>query len=58
MQLSFLGRAYNSNTPAIDVTETEETVRFLGQAAQVKQFSAEQSYPRAEMRFLGRRYSR
>jgi len=59
MQLSFLGRAYTSHSPVVDVTESEETVHFLGQTAQVKQLSAEQKHHAgAELRFLGRRYSR
>jgi hypothetical protein len=59
MKLSFLGRTYNRTFPAIEVAETQETVKFLGQSTSVKRLTtAHRQDEPAEMRFLGRRYTR
>ena len=59
MQLSFLGKSYNSSSPAIKATETEATVSFLGRSSKVKQFNVTQhQQPTEELTFMGRRYSR
>lgn len=59
MKLSFLGRSYTHNFPPVEVIDTEETVTFLGQSAQVKRWTvAQHQHPLAELTFLGRRYTR
>lgn len=59
MQLSFLGKAYTASSPAIETTETEATVSFLGRSSKVKQFTvAQRQQPSEELTFMGRRYSR
>lgn len=59
MQLSFLGKTYTANTPAIAATETQETVTFLGRSSRVKQFNVTQrQQPTEELNFMGRRYTR
>ncbi|MBD0270135.1 MAG: DUF4278 domain-containing protein [Cyanobacteria bacterium Co-bin8] len=59
MQLSFLGKSYNASSPAIEATETEATLSFLGRSSKVKQFSmAQRQQPTEELTFMGRRYSR
>jgi hypothetical protein len=59
MQLSFLGKTYTATSPAIQATETEATVSFLGHSAKVKQFNvAQRQQPSVELNFMGRRYTR
>jgi hypothetical protein len=59
MQLSFLGKAYTASSPAIEATETGETLTFMGRQSKVKQFHVTQrQQPAAELTFMGRRYSR
>ena len=59
MQLSFLGKSYTASTPAIEATETEEKVTFLGRQSPIKQFNVAQRQSSCEeMTFLGRRYTR
>lgn len=59
MQLSFLGNAYSASSPAIEATETSETVTFMGRQSKVKQFNvAQRQQPAADLTFMGRRYSR
>ncbi|HIK45375.1 MAG TPA: DUF4278 domain-containing protein [Leptolyngbyaceae cyanobacterium M65_K2018_010] len=59
MKLSFLGKTYTPATPDVEVTETEQTLTFLGRKSQVKQYTVDQRQPQGEeLKFLGRRYSR
>ncbi len=59
MQLSFLGKAYTTSTPNVEVTETHKTLSFLGQKSQVTQRSIAQRQPLGEeLTFMGRRYTR
>lgn len=59
MQLSFLGNSYTASSPAIEGTETSETVTFMGSQSKVKQFDiAQRQQPTTELTFMGRRYSR
>jgi hypothetical protein len=59
MQLSFLGKHYNPSSPAIEATETGETITFMGRQSKVKQFTvAQRQQPVEELIFRGRRYSR
>jgi hypothetical protein len=59
MQLSFLGKSYTAATPAIDTTESEQTLSFLGRKSTVKQHSVVQRQTMGEeLTFMGRRYTR
>ena len=59
MQLSFLGKTYTSSTPSLEVTETQQTLSFLGRKSQVTQRSIAQRQPSGEaLTFMGRRYTR
>ena len=59
MQLSFLGRTYTATSLAIETTETEVTVSFLGNSATVKKLNvAQRQQPSTELTFMGRRYTR
>jgi hypothetical protein len=59
MQLSFLGKSYTASTPAVDTTETQQTLSFLGRKSTVKQHSiAQRQSTGEEMTFMGRRYTR
>ena len=59
MQLSFLGKSYTASTPAIETTETQHTLSFLGRKSTVKQHSiAQRQAVGEELTFMGRRYTR
>jgi hypothetical protein len=59
MQLSFLGKSYTAATPAIETTESEQTLSFLGRKSTVKQHSiAQRQSTGEELTFMGRRYTR
>lgn len=59
MKLSFLGKSYETSSPAIDTIETQETVTFLGRRSIVTHHhAARRSQPPEELTFLGRRYTR
>ena len=59
MELSFLGKAYTASTPNIEVTETRQTLSFLGRKSQITQHSIAQRQPLGEeLTFMGRRYIR
>lgn len=59
MQLSFLGKSYETSTPAIEAIETQQTLSFLGRKSTVKQYSVPQRQSQGEeLTFMGRRYSR
>jgi hypothetical protein len=59
MQLSFLGKTYTASTPAIETTETQQTLSFLGRKSTVKRNSiAQRQSTGEELTFMGRRYSR
>jgi hypothetical protein len=59
MQLSFLGKSYTAATPAIETTESEQTLSFLGRKSTVKQHSVAQRQTMGEeLTFMGRRYTR
>jgi hypothetical protein len=59
MQLSFLGKSYTPSTPAIETTETQQTLSFLGRKSIVKQHSiAQRQTSGEELTFMGRRYVR
>jgi len=59
MKLSFLGKSYTASAPAIDVTETQQTLSFMGRKSTVKQHSIAQRKPIGqEFTFMGRRYTR
>jgi hypothetical protein len=59
MQLSFLGKTYSSSTPEVEVTETRQTLSFLGRKSQVTQHSiAQRQSSGEELTFMGRRYTR
>jgi hypothetical protein len=59
MQLSFLGKSYTASTPAIETTESEQTLSFLGRKSVVKQHSVTQRHSVGEeLTFMGRRYTR
>jgi hypothetical protein len=59
MQLSFLGKSYTASTPAIETTESEQTLSFLGRKSVVKQHSiAQRQSMGEELTFMGRRYTR
>lgn len=59
MQLSFLGKAYETTPSTIDGVPTEETLTFLGKRYNRKQYNVPQrtEAPR-ELTFLGRHYTR
>ena len=42
MQLSFLGQSYKASTPAIEATETSETLTFRGKSYAQKQYTIHQ----------------
>jgi hypothetical protein len=59
MQLSFLGQPYEAPTPVVGVSETQETITFMGKPYARKQYHVEQ--PQAvpeELTFMGQRYVR
>ena len=59
MQLSFLGKSYTTSAPAVETTESEQTLSFLGRRSIVKQHSiAQRQASGEELTFLGRRYTR
>ncbi len=59
MQLSFLGQSYEASTPAIEATETSETLTFRGKSYAQKQYNIHQRQQiAAEMTYRGVRYSR
>ena len=59
MQLSFLGKSYTASAPAIETTESEQTLSFLGRKSIVKQHSiAQRQAAGEELSFMGRRYTR
>jgi hypothetical protein len=59
MKLFFLGKAYNASMPAIEGSETQETVTFLGRQSRVKQFNVAHHQSAGEqLTFLGRHYTR
>lgn len=59
MQLSFLGQPYQASTPAIETTETEATLTFLGRRSKVKQYNVTQHHPSGDtLTFRGCRYTR
>ena len=59
MQLSFLGQSYEASTPAIEATETSETLTFRGKSYAQKQYNIHQRQPiAAEMTYRGVRYGR
>ncbi|MEM9118393.1 MAG: DUF4278 domain-containing protein [Cyanobacteria bacterium P01_F01_bin.56] len=58
MQLSFLGQSYEVSTPAIEATETSETLTFRGKSYAQKQYNVHQrQQPASEMTYRGVRYS-
>jgi len=59
MQLSFLGKSYTASAPAIETTESEQTLSFLSRKSTVKQHSiAHRQSTCQELTFIGRRYTR
>ena len=58
MQLSFLCKSYTASTAALDITETEATVTFLGRQSLVKQQGAPRHQSGEMLTFMGRRYVR
>jgi hypothetical protein len=59
MQLAFLGKSYTPATPAVETTETQQTLSFLGRKSIVKQHSIVQRQTSGEeLTFMGRRYVR
>lgn len=59
MQLSFLGKPYTADFPAIAATETQDTVNFMGRSSKIKQYTvAQRQRPTEELTFRGCRYSR
>lgn len=59
MQLSFLGKTYASSTYSLEVTETQQTLSFLGRKSQITQRSIARRQPSGEeLTFMGRRYIR
>ncbi|HIK44120.1 MAG TPA: hypothetical protein IGR64_04445 [Leptolyngbyaceae cyanobacterium M65_K2018_010] len=59
MQLSFLGKSYTPSTPTVEITETQQTLSFLGRKSMVKQGRVAQGPSLGEeLTFLGRRYTR
>ena len=59
MQLSFLGQSYEASTPAIEATETSETLTFRGKSYAQKQYNIHQRQQIAsELTYRGVRYSR
>ena len=58
MKLSFLGQSYEAANPAIEATETPETLTFRGQAYAQKQYRVHQrQQPAAEMNYRGIQYT-
>jgi hypothetical protein len=60
MQLAFLGKTYTpASAPSVEVTETQQTLSFLGRKSIVKQHSIVQRQTSGEeLTFMGRRYTR
>ncbi len=59
MKLSFLGQSYEASTPAIEATETGETLTFRGKSYSQKQYNTSQrQQPASEMTYRGVHYSR
>jgi hypothetical protein len=59
MKLSFLGQSYEMALPTIEVTETAESLTFLGRTYAQKQAQGHhRQQPIAEMTYRGIRYSR
>ena len=58
MKLSFLGHSYEAANPAIEATETNETLTFRGKAYTQKQYRVHQrQQPAAEMTYRGIKYT-
>ncbi len=58
MQLSFLGKSYETSAPAIDAISTGETATFMGRPYARKQFTVAQRQQPAELTYRGVHYSR
>ena len=58
MKLSFLGQSYEASNPAIEATETPETLTFRGKAYAQKQYTIHQrQQPASELTYRGVRYT-
>ncbi len=58
MKLSFLGKAYEASTPAIDAMPTGETATFLGHSYACKIFTVAHHQPSTELTYRGVHYTR
>lgn len=58
MKLSFLGKSYETSTPAIDAVPTGETATFMGNSYACKKFTVTQRQPSAAMTYRGVHYTR
>lgn len=59
MQLSFLGKSYESSIPAVDATPTGETATFMGKSYVRKHFNvAQRQQPATELTYRGIHYTR
>ncbi|MGD1927344.1 MAG: DUF4278 domain-containing protein [Leptolyngbyaceae cyanobacterium] len=59
MQLSFRGQSYETSTPVVEATETDETGTALGKQSAKKQFSLRhRQQPTTELIYRGVRYRR
>ena len=59
MQLTYRGQTYETQSPAIEISETQETAAFMGQSYARMQYQVDlPQQPPQELTFMGQRYVR